>query len=70
MLVVPAFKDCTLPHFFHITKNSKHTATKLTPRSTEQILYSRHFQRDNETQVTFQEELSNPFALDELSSAL
>lgn len=38
-------------------KNYRLIPNQLTARSEEQILHTRRYQRDNETQMTFQEEL-------------
>lgn len=55
--------------FFRIMKNYRLIPNQLTARSEEQILHTRCYQGDNEMQMTFQEELLNPFSLDKMSSA-
>lgn len=47
MFVVPVFKYETLSLIPH----------QSTARSEEQVLHTRHYRRDNEIQMTFQEEL-------------
>lgn len=49
-------------------KNYRLIPNELTAKSKAEILLTRYYQRDNETQVTFQEELWNPISLDKLSA--